>query len=125
MLGFCRGGNAFETGRKIEHATKEIGDLIRSIQSTVADAVTAMNEGSKEVERGAVKANDAGTALESIMKAAEDVNKEAELAAEATREMSRNANELVSSMDTVSAVVEENTASTEEMAAGSSELTHH
>lgn len=105
------------------NATKEIGDLIRSIQSTVADAVTAMNEGSKEVERGAVKANDAGTALESIMKAAEDVNKEAELAAEATREMSRNANELVSSMDTVSAVVEENTASTEEMAAGSSELT--
>jgi methyl-accepting chemotaxis protein len=104
-------------------ATKEIGTLISGIQSTVADAVSAMDEGAREVERGSVKAVEAGKALESILKAAEEVNAEANEAAEATKIMSKNADELVASMDTVSAVVEENTASTEEMAAGSSEVT--
>ncbi len=105
------------------NATKEIGELIRTIQQTVADAVAAMEEGSGEVEKGASKANEAGVALEAILKAAEEVNREAMEAAAATKEMSKNADELVASMDTVSAVVEENTASTEEMAAGSSEVT--
>jgi methyl-accepting chemotaxis protein len=104
-------------------ATKEIGTLISGIQSTVADAVSAMDEGAREVERGSQKAVEAGKALESILKAAEEVNAEAIQASEATKIMSKNADELVASMDTVSAVVEENTASTEEMAAGSSEVT--
>ncbi len=105
------------------NATKEIGELIRGIQETVADAVAAMDEGASEVEKGSSKANEAGTALEAILKAAEEVNSEALQAADASKEMSKNADELVASMDTVSAVVEENTASTEEMAAGSSEVT--
>jgi methyl-accepting chemotaxis protein len=105
------------------NATKEIGELIRGIQETVADAVAAMNEGANEVEKGSSKANEAGIALEAILKAAEEVNSEALQAADASKEMSKNADELVASMDTVSAVVEENTASTEEMAAGSSEVT--
>jgi len=104
-------------------ATKEIGALISGIQATVADAVAAMDEGAREVEKGSLKAVEAGKALESILKAAEEVNAEAIEAAEATKIMSKNADELVASMDTVSAVVEENTASTEEMAAGSSEVT--
>jgi methyl-accepting chemotaxis protein len=105
------------------NATKEIGTLIRGIQETVADAVKAMEEGAREVEKGSAKANEAGTALEAILKASDEVNSEALQAAEASKEMSKNADELVASMDTVSAVVEENTASTEEMAAGSSEVT--
>ncbi len=105
------------------NATKEIGELILGIQQTVSDAVAAMDEGAIEVEKGSAKANDAGVALEAILKAVEEVNREALEAAHATKEMSKNADELVASMDTVSAVVEENTASTEEMAAGSSEVT--
>lgn len=105
------------------NATKEIGELIKGIQQTVADAVAAMEEGSAEVEKGSTKANEAGVALEAILKAAEEVNREAMEAVAATREMTKNADELVASMDTVSAVVEENTASTEEMAAGTSEVT--
>jgi methyl-accepting chemotaxis protein len=105
------------------NATKEIGTLISGIQATVADAVSAMDEGAREVERGSLKAVEAGKALESILKAAEEVNAEATEASEATKIMSKNADELVASMDTVSAVVEENTASTEQMAAGSSEVT--
>jgi methyl-accepting chemotaxis protein len=104
-------------------STREIGDLIKSIQKTVAEAVTAMDEGTKEVEHGVVIANEAGVSLNDILKAAEAVTQQAEQAAASAEEMSAFANELVSAVDSVSAVVEENTAATEQMAAGSSEVT--
>lgn len=104
-------------------ATKEIGGLIKSIQKTVSEAVSAMEDGAKEVERGVVIANEAGSALNEILTAAEAVNQQAEQAAAAAEQMSASANELVSAVDSVSAVVEENTAATEEMSAGSSEVT--
>ena len=104
-------------------ATKEIAGLIRGIQQTVAEAVTAMDDGAREVEAGAGRASEAGQALAGILKAAEAVNQQVEEIAAAAQEMSASSNELVSAMDSVSAVVEENTAATEEMAAGSSEVT--
>lgn len=103
-------------------ATREIGDLITGIQSTVNQAVTAMQEGSNEVDMGVIKAGQAGDALTSILEAAETVKTQAEQAAEATTLMSKSANELVSAVDSVSAVVEENTAATEEMSASSMEV---
>ena len=106
------------------NATREIAELIKGIQQTVGEAVSAMEEGSQEVEKGVTKAGEAGEALGQILKAAEEVYRQAELAASATGQMSGSANELVAAMDSVSAVVEENTAATEEMAAGSQEVTH-
>ncbi len=104
-------------------ATKEIGGLIKGIQTTVAEAVKAMNEGAREVEIGVSRANGAGQALNDILKAAEAVYQQADQAASASQRMNVAANELVASMDSVSAVVEENTAATEEMAASSNEVT--
>ncbi len=104
-------------------ATKEIAGLIKGIQKTVAEAVTAMDEGAKEVETGAGRANEAGQALANILQASEAVNRQVEEIAAATQQMSAASNELVGAMDRVSAVVEENTAATEEMAAGSGEVT--
>ena len=104
-------------------ATKEIGGLIKSIQQTVTEAVKAMDDGAAEVDMGVVMANEAGSALNDILQAAEAVNQQAEQAASAAEQMSASANELVAAVDSVSAVVEENTAATEEMAAGSSEVT--
>ncbi len=104
-------------------ATKEIGSLIRGIQETVAEAVTAMNESATEVETGTERASRAGAALENILKAATAVNEQAQLAASAVSQMGSLSNELVAAADDVSAIVEENTAATEEMAAGSSEIT--
>jgi methyl-accepting chemotaxis protein len=104
-------------------ATKEIGSLISGIQSTVAEAVKAMDEGSKEVELGVTSANKAGAALSDILKSAQAVNDQANMAAQAAREMSSSSGELVSSVDSVSAIVEENTAATEQMTANSTEVT--
>ena len=104
-------------------ATKEIGELIHTIQGMVGEAVTAMETGSQEVEKSVLLANEAGESLNIILKAAESVNDQAGQSAAAAQQMSHSANELVSSVDTVSAVVEENTAATEEMAASSNEMT--
>ncbi len=104
-------------------ATKEIAALIRGIQATVAEAVTAMDDGAREVEAGTERASGAGQALTDILKASEAVNQQMEEIAAAAQQMSASSNELVSTMDAVSAVVEENTAATEEMAAGSTEVT--
>jgi methyl-accepting chemotaxis protein len=103
-------------------ATKEIGGLINGILTTVAEAVAAMEEGSKEMEVGLTNANEAGQALNEILAAAEAVNKQALEATEASEKMKAASEALVTSVDSVSAVIEENTASTEEMAANSSEV---
>jgi len=104
-------------------ATKEIGGLIAGIQSTVAEAVKAMDEGSQEVTKGVEKANESGKALAQILKAAQAVNDQAGQASQAVARMSESSGELVNSVDSVSAIVEENTAATEEMSANSSEVT--
>ena len=103
-------------------ATKEIGGLISGMQRTVADAVRAMDEGAHEVENGAAAANQAGSALADILKAAQAVQAQAAAALDASQRMGELSTQLVEASEAVSAVVEENTAATEEMAAGSSEI---
>ena len=104
-------------------ATRQIGGLVKDIQTSVNDAVSAMGEGSIEVERGVAQANQAGQALAQILTAAEDVNRQVVQITAAADQMSKLSNDLVAATDSVSAVVEENTAATEEMSAGSNEMT--
>jgi methyl-accepting chemotaxis protein len=104
-------------------ATKEIAALIKGIQKTVSEAVTAMQASAVEVEAGVARANSAGLVLDNILDAAESVYKQAEDAGRAAAEVGAAATELVHAVDSVSAVIEENIAATEEMSANSSELT--
>ncbi len=104
-------------------ATKEIAALIKGIQKTVSEAVTAMQASAQEVELGVTRAHSAGEVLDNILGAAESVYKQAEEAGNTAAKVGAAAAELVEAVDAVSAVIEENTAATEEMAANSSELT--
>jgi methyl-accepting chemotaxis protein len=108
---------------KSTSATKEIAELIRGIQTTIAEAVRAMDEGAAEVETGVARANQAGEVLQQILDAAEAVNRQVADIARAAKAMEASAAEMVAANETVSAVVEENTAATEEMAASSGEVT--
>ncbi len=103
-------------------ATKEIAILITTIQSTVTQAILAMNEGASEVSYGVVDAREAGVALGKILLTVKEVANQAEMAASAVQEMHQASQILVESVDSVSSVVEENTAASEEMAASSSEV---
>ncbi len=104
-------------------ATREIAQIIGGIQESVKDAVQVMEEGSIEVENGVVLANNAGIALDSIFSDIHALNDQAGQVEGAIQSMNLAVNELMHSSETVSAVVEQNTAATEEMAASSAEVT--
>jgi methyl-accepting chemotaxis protein len=106
-------------------ATKEISELIKDIQRTVAEAVSAMDESATEVEAGTFKANESGQALVNLLSSAEAVNARAEATYAATQTMSSRSDVLVSAIDGVASVAEGNLAVTDVMAAGSAEVTQN
>lgn len=108
---------------KTTKEAKSITNLVIDIQESVKEAVLAMEEGTKEVESGVEMASHAGKALENIQKVIALVNDRSVQSANAADSMRISARDLVSAVNSVSAVVEENTAATEEMAAGSSLVT--
>ncbi len=103
-------------------ATREIGGLIKDIQKTIAEAVTAMQTGSQEVERGVGRNNQTGQALKEILSRVETVNQQIQQMAQGVQQVEVASSELVGAVDSVSAVVEENTAATEQMSASSNEV---
>jgi methyl-accepting chemotaxis protein len=104
------------------NATKEIAELITSIQNGVNQAIKAMAGGSKEVEDGFKLASEAGESLTDILKTVKEVNTQVGKITGAARALNSLSSEMVKVTDSVSSVVEENTAATEEMSASSSQV---
>ena len=103
-------------------ATLEIKNLITDVQNTVTDAVEAMRLSSQEVDAGVKLSNQAGQALNEIMSTVQHIVIKVKDIAAASRVMEKSSDELVDSMDSVSAIVEENTATTGELATSSSKV---
>lgn len=103
-------------------ATKEIANLITSIQNETDQAVTAMDTGISEVERGSAFAQRAGQALDEILTTIEKANEQMQGISNAIRDISKDSIQVVNVITNVASVTEENTAATEEMSAGSSEV---
>ncbi|GAP09455.1 methyl-accepting chemotaxis protein [Bellilinea caldifistulae] len=103
-------------------STREISALIQNIQNTVGEAVAAMQVSAQQVEEGVHQADEAGSALESILKSAQVVLDQAQQTSKAVQQINHSANKLVSAMDAVSRIVSQNTAATQQMAAGSNEV---
>jgi methyl-accepting chemotaxis protein len=104
-------------------ATKEIANLVRSIQQTVNQAVQAMHESTLEVEKGVASSEESRHSLDSILQAAINGQEIGQHVSEATDRMNILASELVNVMDSVSAVVDKNTTATEDMTVSSGEVT--
>jgi len=104
------------------NATKEITNLIEGIQISVNEAVQAMEDGAREVATGVDLANQAGEALHSIQSASKAAKDRASSTVGVSTRMQQVARELVKAVNSVSVVIEENTAATEEMTANSNEV---
>ncbi|MHB8990680.1 MAG: methyl-accepting chemotaxis protein [Chloroflexota bacterium] len=104
-------------------STKEISELINQVQRGTHDAVSAMEQGSKEVESGSRLAEEAGQALSSIQAAVEAATRQVKQIASAVQQMESASQQVVTVMDSVSAVVEESSAATREMAISSQQVT--
>ncbi|MBN1300754.1 MAG: DUF3365 domain-containing protein [Melioribacteraceae bacterium] len=112
----------FKLAEKSSKATKEIGALIKGIQTTIDEAFTAMNQGNKEVERGVILAEDAGEAFFSINDVMQNLSQKMKMIQEDCLILSASSKEVVANTENVSAVVEEYSASTQELVQNSNSI---
>ena len=97
--------------------TKQIAELIAQVQTGTKDAVAAMDSGAAKVELGSEKAAQAGQALDEILTAVQDTVRQVGEIASSSQQMAGGARSVTDAMHSISAVVEESSAATEQMAA--------
>jgi methyl-accepting chemotaxis protein len=102
-------------------ATKEITNLVTTVQKGTEQAVTAMVSGVQEVEHGSTLALEAGKSLEEILKAIETTNQQVQAISAAANEMKAFSTSVVRSIDNISSISEENAAAAEEVSASTEE----
>ena len=107
---------------RVVSATKEIAGLIGGVQEGVASSVKSMEAGSAEMESGNQLAAEAGTALEEILAAVRQMEEQISKIAKDSGELKATGSEMVTTIDSVREVAEQNMASTEEMEATSGEV---
>lgn len=103
-------------------ATKEIAGMIKQIQKDTKEAVESMNAGTKEVEKGKVLANKAGTSLEEIITRAEKVVDIVTQVAAASEQQSSAAEEISKSIEAISSVTQESASGTQQIAHAAEDL---
>jgi len=90
-----------ELADRVLRSTKEIGAVIGAVQHETAGAVSAMEEGAREVSRGVVLAEQAGRSLEEINEATRDSGQRMDQILTAVDEQTRAARHVVSLMGVV------------------------
>jgi methyl-accepting chemotaxis protein len=103
-------------------ATREIGEMIKTIQQETRSAVAAMEEGVKEVERGTEDAARSGDALEEILRQVGDVTGQINHIATAAEQQTATTSEISKSMHEISQVVSDASNSSQDTAGAASQL---
>jgi methyl-accepting chemotaxis protein len=93
-------------------ATKEMADLVSSIQKGVKEVTQLTVNGSSALSESYKMAMEAGQSLESIMKAASEVNNQVESISNKTPQVNQSTNELVKVIDKVGSITQQNAAVT-------------
>jgi methyl-accepting chemotaxis protein len=101
-------------------ATKEISDMIKSIQNETKSAVDAMNHGVLEAERGAGEAVKSDQALADILRQIGDVSMQVSQIATAAEEQTATTSEISTNIQQISQVIEETAKGSQESAQAAS-----
>lgn len=119
-----------------QEAAKQIASLLGEIQGDTEQAVLAMNDGTREVQKGAGVVNEAGVAFKEIMNVVSRVSEQMKDISYSIQQMAGGSRKIVNSFETidklsqqtagetqtVSAATEEQLASMEEIASSSQAL---
>ncbi len=89
---------------KTTKATKEIKDMIESIQKETGDAINSMHNGTKQVEEGVALAKEAGDALRSIVASVEKVSDMVRQIATAAEEQSATTEEISQNISAIAGI---------------------
>jgi len=103
-------------------ATKEIGAMIKAIQTETKQAVYAMEEGVSEVERGTSEATRSGQALTEILGQVNMVTEQISQIATAAEEQTATTREISNSIQDISETVHLSALSSQEASQASSQL---
>lgn len=103
-------------------ATKEIGAMIRAIQTETKGAVTSMEEGVREVEKGTTNAARSGQALNEILEQANSVTMQINQIATAAEQQTATTNEITNNIQQITEVVHETAKGSQESASAANQL---
>lgn len=103
-------------------ATKEIAELIGSVQSNVKKAVAAMNASNAEAKASAEAANQARSSISGITGVMDSVRAAAEASSSALDRMTTDAASVSDSVTTVAATSQETAAAAQQMSAAAQEV---
>ncbi len=97
-------------------ATRDVGNLIKSIQAETSEALTAMEAGMKEVRGGSYLATQASNALQDISEAVRQSSELIEEISAASEEQARVTSNVAGAMQTISSITLETSAGAHETA---------
>jgi methyl-accepting chemotaxis protein len=103
-------------------ATKEIGEMIKAIQRETKGAVTAMEQGVRQVETGTEEAAKSGQALQDILQQVNDVAMQVNQIATAAKEQTATTSEISSNMMQITEVVQQTSQGAHESATAAAQL---
>jgi methyl-accepting chemotaxis protein len=103
-------------------ATKEIGEMIKAIQSDTREAVSSMEEGVCEAEKGAESSRKSGEALKQILSQINEVTMQINQIATAAEEQTATTGEITSNVHQVSEVVQDAARGAQETSAAAAQL---
>lgn len=103
-------------------ATREIGEMIKNIQTETRQAVKAMEEGVEEVQRGTTEASSSGQALETILEQINEVTGQVNQIATAAEEQTATTREITNNIHNISDTVQMSDRNSQEMSLSSSRL---
>ncbi|VAV85596.1 Methyl-accepting chemotaxis protein I (serine chemoreceptor protein) [hydrothermal vent metagenome] len=107
---------------KTTKATKEIADMIKSIQSDTKGAMGSMHEGTKQVEEGVQLASEAGESLQQIVSSVDRVTDMVRQIATAAEEQSATSEEISSNVSGIAEIANQNNVGVKEVSAAAVEL---
>ena len=103
-------------------ATREIGEMIKAIQTETKGAVAAMEQGVHQVENGTMEAAKSGQALQDILQQINDVAMQVNQIATAAEEQTATTSEISSNMQQITEVVQQTSQGAQESATAAAQL---
>ncbi|HEX2732550.1 MAG TPA: methyl-accepting chemotaxis protein [Polyangiaceae bacterium] len=100
-------------------STKEIADLIKTIQSESRNAIQAVERGAQNVDRGVQVSNDAERALKKILESSQKSTNMVRAIARATVEQAKGSRQVTDAIGRIAETVQQIAAATAEQARGS------
>jgi methyl-accepting chemotaxis protein len=100
-------------------STKEIADLIKTIQSESKNAISAVERGAQNVDRGVEVSNEAERALKKILESSQKSTNMVRAIARATVEQAKGSKQVTDAIGRIAATVQQIAAATAQQARGS------